>query len=122
MRLRIAWMLGLALWAGGCSQDRSERVYDPQAIAAETYTLRSPALVMPGQLATDPDPQADESALMPWWYNRNDSRLGVRTGPRPLQVTDYVTYTDDQQQSYSTFQHDVYRRSSRTIRYGQIVH
>lgn len=123
MRLRFEWLWCVPLFAAGCSRVAvQERVYDLQAIAAETYTVRSPSQVMPGMLVSDPEPDGDQAGALPWWHNRNDSRLGIRQHPKPLQVTETVTYTDDQQNTYSTFQSDYYRRYSRTIRYGQVVH
>jgi hypothetical protein len=77
---------------------------------------------MPGALVSDLEVTDAGEVVLPWWFNRNDTRLGVRTGPRALSVTDYVTYTDDRQEHYGRSHHDTYRRYSRTIRSGQIVH
>jgi hypothetical protein len=121
----IAWVvvlsgLLLSTGLGGCATEPQPVEWNRQALADEPFTVNSPALVVGHAAAWRAEPSTDPAYPSPWWVNRNDDRLGLRTGPADPVDEVYDIYTYDRQATSGDRIHDHYHRSYRSTRFGRI--
>lgn len=127
MRRPIFTILSICLAGtigGGCATRRPMRVYDPHALARETFTRHPTQLVMVNPLVRRlrrriqhaPPALARQRA---WWLTRNHAYLNVRPGLPVHALAGYVIRIDDDQRSFGGNIFNSYRRSFHSARYGR---
>lgn len=112
--LQILTLLALLSPLTGC--------YNQRITSQDTFTRNSPYAVLDTprlrQLKSEaPPPPADQA----WWSSRNDYRLSVNNGPRPVEIIDYqIRVRDYERSSPGRVRHNV-NRTTYSTRYGRIV-
>jgi len=112
---RTAVLIAFAFGVWGCERPGTPS-WDSAELRAETFTNRSPALVL-GR-------PASSEARAPgrrWWYDRNDGRLNVGGDRGRSRVVDYEVRIRDRQHAHDDHVHDSYRRTVRTRERGRLV-
>ena len=95
-------------------------MYDPAAVAGETYSVNPPQLVTSTEVLRRSPAGQQTWANPPWWAVRNDAYLNPRTSDRVGDVVDYSVRTYDRQYSHHGHVHDYYRRDVRSIHRGRV--
>lgn len=115
----LALLPGLVVVFGGCAGPEPRgtgRISEPAR--RETYTIRSPALVLGGAA------EAQRRRLpyaRPWWHSRNNAHLNVRPDGNVRAPTAYQIRIRDQQRSFSGRIHNHYEREVRSIQRGWVI-
>lgn len=119
----------LACLTVGCSQQVNPYgSYTPPATAlahgeSARPGVNSPYLVMPAPTVVRSlarRGQLSPQAVLPWWQQRNDWRLGIQPGVEGSEVIDYVLYVRDRQHHsngrvFETHHRRFYSRRTGTI-------
>lgn len=124
MRAHIGYItvLGIALFSFvGCGVHHG---YDRGVIRAERYTQDSPYLVFNTQVVNSAQadqvrPSADDTVA--WWQVRNEQSASVAAGYATYDVTELRIRVRDTQRSNDGRPNNSYRRSTRSLRTGEIT-
>lgn len=96
--------------------------YNQRIVSQETFTRNSPYAVLDTprlrQLKAEAPPPPPDRA---WWFSRNNDRLSVNNGPRPVEIIDYQIRIRDYERSSPGRVHNHVNRTTYSTRYGRIV-
>lgn len=100
---------------GGCQRTASPG-WDRAALHGETFTARSPGLVL-----GNPTSPVARAYGPPWWADRRDGKLNVGGNLGRPEIVDYTVRTRDRQHSHDDHIHNSYHRSTRIRERGRLV-
>ena len=100
-------LVAVAACLGGCQRPTSPG-WDRAALHGETFTPRSPGLVL-----GNPTSPIARAYGPPWWAHRRDPRLNVGGNVDRPEIVDYTVRTRDRQHSHDEHIHNSYHRSTR---------
>ncbi len=122
MRLTKLTLVVAALLVVGCQSNAAvtpaAHVADP--LQNEQFSRRSPYAVMDSPAMRYAPAEAD-AQTPPWWYDRNDARLNVRTSTGASDTTTYTVQQIDRQQVIGGRVYDVYQRNLYSWRVGRVT-